>query len=329
MLWPVSLVFRLLISVRKLLQKPAARPASHRVPVVVVGNISVGGTGKTPLLMSLAVQLQTLGYRPGIVSRGYGGQATTYPLAVNADTEVGECGDEALLMAQKTSCPVVIDPNREAAVQFLLANNEVDVVLSDDGLQHYKLHRDIEIIVVDGQRMFGNGLCLPAGPLREPVSRLAQADYLVINGEAAEQRSELAAAFSMTLKPRYLINLASADRRPFGGAPFNMGSTLQAVSAIGNPERFYQLLDKLPYPVKKISFPDHHLFIESDFDSSRIDEHQPVVMTEKDAVKCRPFARANFWYLEVGVELPEEFLTSFSERLSQLGATKKSQGVPG
>ena len=315
---PLAWLFQMLSRFRQKMQRPASRPQSHAVPVIVIGNISVGGTGKTPLLIALANRFTEQGIRPGIIRRGYGGSAPDYPLTVTAATAVERCGDEALLMVQGTGCPLVVDPDRESALRCLLENASVDVILSDDGLQHYRLHRDIEIAVVDGQRLFGNRLCLPAGPLREPVSRLQSVDHIIINGEGNSELAELKSATTMQLTPRFLINLGNGEKRPFAGAPFSMGNKIQAVSAIGNPERFYQLLDKLPYQLEKFSFPDHHLYSESDFEDRGIDMQQPVVMTEKDAVKCRQFAMPNFWYLSVDVKLQQEFLDPLLERLKQL-----------
>jgi tetraacyldisaccharide 4'-kinase len=317
---PLAWIFQSLGYCRRKIQQRAARPQSHSVPVIVVGNITVGGTGKTPVLMALAEYFKQQGIKPGIISRGYGGSSGNYPLPVTTTTAVEDCGDEALLMAQKTNCPVVVDPNRESALRYLLDNEDVEVILSDDGLQHYRLHRDIEIAVVDGLRLFGNRQCLPAGPLREPVARLRTVDYVVINGDAAAELDELNATSTMHLLPRFLINLSNGEKKPFAGAPFNMGSKIQAVSAIGNPQRFYQSLDKLPYQLEKISFPDHHLFRASDFEDRGIDMQQPVVMTEKDAVKCKQFATPNFWYLAVDVQLPQDFLDSLWTRLSSLRA---------
>lgn len=317
---PLAWIFQILGYCRRKIQQRASQPQSHTIPVIIVGNITVGGTGKTPVIMALADHFKDQGIKPGIISRGYGGSSGIYPLAVTTATAVESCGDEALLMAQKTNCPVVVDPDRVSALRYLIDNEDVEVILCDDGLQHYRLHRDMEIAVVDGQRLFGNRQCLPAGPLREPVSRLRTVDYVVINGDAAAELDELATATTMQLVPRFLINLGSGEKRPFAGAPFNMGSKIQAVSAIGNSERFYQLLDKLPYQLEKISFPDHHLFCASDFEDSGIDMQQPVVMTEKDAVKCRQFATPNFWYLSVDVKLPQDFLDSLWTRLSTLRA---------
>lgn len=308
LLWPLSLLFQALTKLRRAMQQAKGRPVGLRAPVVVIGNISLGGTGKTPLLITLAAELQKQGFKPGIISRGYGGSAPSYPLAVDPDSDVGQSGDEAFLMAERTGCPVYVDPNRSAALAALIDNEDVDVVLSDDGLQHYKLYRDLEIVVVDGQRLFSNGFCLPAGPLRESVSRLNEVQHIVVNGEPAREISQLSSASTMRLEPRFLVNLLSGEKRPFAGAPFNMGNTLQAVSALGNPQRFYDLLERLPYQVETFSFPDHHNFTAEDFEQRGIDEHQPVVMTEKDAVKCRQFAKNNFWYLSVEVNLESQFV---------------------
>lgn len=315
LLSPLSLVFQFIASVRRRVQQRTEPPANHKVPVVIIGNLSVGGTGKTPLLITLVNHFQSAGYKPGVILRGYGAAAHTKPLRVTADTDVDLCGDEALLISQQTGCPVVVDPDREAARQHLLSGDDVDVVFSDDGLQHYKLYRDIEVVVVDGKRLFGNGLCLPAGPLREPVSRLKDVQHIVVNGEPAETLPVLERAQVMRVEPRYLVNLCSGERRPIAGAPFSMGNTVQAVAAIGNPERFFAALETLPYQVRRLPFPDHHMFSESDFGSDKLDPHEPIVMTEKDAVKCLAFARPNFWSLYIDVVLPEAFLAALTTEI--------------
>lgn len=321
LLWPVSVLFQALTRIRRLVQQPKERPANLTAPVIIVGNISLGGTGKTPLLITLAEELQKQGFKPGIISRGYGGEATSYPLSVDADSDVRQSGDEAFLIAEKTNCPVYVDPDRSAALNALLSNEDVDVVLSDDGLQHYKLYRDLEIVVVDGQRLFSNGFCMPAGPLRESMSRLNEVQYIVVNGEPAREIPQLNNARLMQLQPRALINLVSGEKRPFAGAPFNMGNKLQAVSALGNPQRFYTLLERLPYQLETFSFPDHHSFTAADFEQQGIDEHQPVVMTEKDAVKCRQFAKNNFWYLSVEVKLESQFVERLIEDIRQASSS--------
>lgn len=320
LLWPLSLLFQLLTKLRRAVQKPSGRPSYQTVPLIVVGNISVGGTGKTPLLITLVKHLAKSGFKPGVVSRGYGGKASAYPLHVDGDTNVSESGDEAYLIAEKTGCPVYVDPDRCSAVKALLENEDVDVVLSDDGLQHYRLYRDIEIVVVDGERLFSNGFCLPAGPLRESMSRLKDVAHIVINGKPSSTLPLLNDASAMQLEPRFLVNLVTGEKRPFSGAPFNMGNKLQAVSALGNPQRFYDLLQRLPYQLETFSFPDHHEFTALDFEQQGIDEHQPVVMTEKDAVKCQQFAKNNFWYLSVEVDLETQFVDRVIEDLHKASA---------
>jgi tetraacyldisaccharide 4'-kinase len=318
LLWPVSVLFQALTAIRRAAQQSKQRPAYLTAPLIVIGNISLGGTGKTPLLITLSQELQKQGFKPGIISRGYGGDAPSYPLAVNSDSDVSQSGDEAFLIAEKTGCPVYVDPDRSAALQALLLHEDVDVVLSDDGLQHYNLYRDLEIVVVDGQRLFSNGFCLPAGPLRESMNRLKEVQHIVINGEPAREIPQLACASKMQLEPRSLVNMVSGEKRPFAGAPFNMGNKLQAVSALGNPQRFYALLERLPYQVEIFSFPDHHSFTADDFEQEGIDMHQPVVMTEKDAVKCRQFAKNNFWYLSVEVNLESQFFERLTEDIRRV-----------
>lgn len=320
LLWPLSLIFQMLVSIRRKIQQRAVRPATHKVPVVIIGNISVGGTGKTPLLIELVRYCKLKGMSPGIVSRGYGAATLEFPMQVHADTDVIQCGDEALLIHRSTDCPVVIDPDREHALRYLLEHNTVDVVFSDDGLQHYKLYRDIEIAVIDGQRLFGNGFCLPAGPLRERAGRLQTVDFIVVNGAPAKSLAALEHASVMRVEPRFLVNLKSGERRPLAGAPFSMGNVVQAVAAIGNPERFFVALEALPYRIERFAFADHHSFSESDFDSGKLDPQQPIVMTEKDAIKCQAFARPNFWALTVAVALEDTFLEALARRIADAQA---------
>ena len=316
-LWPLSLIFRLIIAIRILLVSTKVRPLYHAGPIIVVGNISIGGTGKTPLIIHLANYLRNQGFSPGIVSRGYGGQASSYPHYVKLDDDPNYAGDEPLLIARRTGCPVVLDPDRIEAVKYLFSQCDVTVILSDDGLQHYKMYRDIEICMVDGSKMFGNSLCLPAGPLREPVERLKDVDFVVVTGAADKIEKLQVPIIQMSMKAKSFVNLISGEIRPFGGAPFNIGNNIQAVCGIGNPERFYSMLEPLPYPITKFSFPDHHRFTSRDFTPDLIAEHQPIVMTEKDAIKCKDFATKNFWYVDVEVAVPEYFLTNLEEKIKE------------
>lgn len=323
LLWPFSLLFRGLAALRRKRQSAGAQRLGKQ-PVIVIGNITVGGAGKTSLLIALALELKERKFSPGIVSRGYGASGGGFPLAVTADSDPDECGDEPVLIAASTGCPVVVDPDRPAAVAHLLAEHKVNVVLSDDGLQHYRLHRDIEIAVVDGSRLFGNGLPLPAGPLREPRRRLHEVDFVIVNGEPAEELELPVPPYQATMEPHSLINLASGEERSFAGAPFHVGHTLQLISGIGNPERFYSLMEILPYPVARIEFPDHHKFSAEDFEGERVDLHQPIVMTEKDAVKCRRFATANFWALRADMKLPPAFVKDLLKRIRQVKTKAKA-----
>lgn len=263
---------------------------SHRVgvPVIVVGNITVGGTGKSPLVVWLTGFLRGHGYQPGIVSRGYGGGSATWPQVVHGDSDSELVGDEPVLLARRTHAPVVVDPDRVRAARALLRENSCDVIIADDGLQHLALHRDIEIAVIDGERRFGNEFFLPAGPLREPVSRLERVDIKVTNGRArdTEWPMELVATgFSRVDQPAVVRELAAFA-----------GKTINAVTGIGNPDRFLEQLRGLVAQVVPYVFPDHHRFKRADLD---IPGAEPIVMTEKDAVKCKPFCNTRHWYLAV------------------------------
>lgn len=307
LLLPLSWLYQGISAVRRRLLQRSANSLDLPVPVIVIGNISVGGTGKTPLLISLCQTLQANGFKPGVVSRGYGGQPGSMPLLVDSTTDPSRCGDEPALIAEQCAVPVVVDPDRLRAYRFLVNNHDVDVVLSDDGLQHYRLPRQLEIVVVDGARLFANRLCLPAGPLREPVGRLREVDIVVVNGEPAEALPELNEALTMSLRPRFLVNLKTGEKRAIAGAPFKMGDEVQAVAGIGNPERFFAIVRGLPHPVSCHEFPDHHAYSADDFARRGIDLRQPIVMTEKDGIKCRSFATENFWVLKIEVALNAEF----------------------
>lgn len=278
------------------------------VPVVVVGNITVGGTGKTPLVVWLSERLAEAGFRPGIVSRGYGGAAGAGPQRVGEDSRPERVGDEPVLLATRTRRPVVVGRDRPAAVRHLLAQDGCDIVLSDDGLQHYRLQRDLEIAVVDGERRFGNGRCLPAGPLREPPVRLQEADFVVANGAAKEGE------VPMHLVGDELHGVAvSHRRRPLDALA---GTAVHAVAGIGHPRRFFDELRARGLEVREHPFPDHHRFRAADL---LFDDDLPVVMTEKDAVKCRPFARPGHWCLPVRAVLPEDFGERLLARLKRKG----------
>ncbi|MBI2383524.1 MAG: tetraacyldisaccharide 4'-kinase [Gammaproteobacteria bacterium] len=261
------------------------------VPVIVVGNITVGGAGKTPFVIWLVERLREWGWRPGVVSRGYGGRGGQWPRRVAADSDPAQVGDEPVLMAQRLRCPLAVGPDRVAAARRLLDGGAVDVIVADDGLQHYRLHRDLEIAVVDGARGVGNGALLPAGPLREPPGRLAEVALVVVNGGG--WRLAGTAPADMHLLADVAERLDGSARREL--AAFE-GQVVHAVAGIGNPQRFFAKLESLGIRVIPHGYPDHHAYAAADLDFG---DDKPVLMTEKDAVKCRRFARPQHWYVPV------------------------------
>jgi len=288
LLLPLSLLFCLVVLLRRLFYRVGLlRSYSLPVPVIVVGNITVGGTGKTPLVVWLADVLRDAGYRPGVVTRGYRGRSPSWPLHVTSQTPPQDAGDEAVLLARRAHCPVVAGPDRVAGARQLVALG-CNVIVSDDGLQHYRLRRDIEIAVIDGARRTGNNLCLPAGPLREPRSRLQAVDARVTNG--MPHRGE----FGVTLEAESLYSLTQPELCMEPGS-WKAGP-VHAVAGIGHPERFFATLRGLGIALSAHPYPDHHDFQPLDLDFG---DDRPVIMTEKDAVKCRSFARPDYWALSV------------------------------
>lgn len=281
---------------------------SHRLslPVIVVGNISVGGTGKTPLVIWLAKQLMATGWRPLIVSRGYGAKQLSATLSVNASSRAEQVGDEPVLIASRTKCPVWVGKNRvEVGRTALAAHPECNIVICDDGLQHYALQRDIEIAVIDAERGFGNGLLLPAGPLRESVARLDTVDAVVSNGGDGE-----VGRFAMSLEGKQFENLLNADINAFSNDFF--GKAIHAVAGIGSPARFFNQLRSLGLQFEPHAFPDHHPFQPSDLQSLQA---EVILMTEKDAVKCKSFAQENWWYLPVDAKVEPDLLLAIKNKL--------------
>ncbi|MDM8347846.1 tetraacyldisaccharide 4'-kinase [Pseudomonas sp. sp1636] len=279
------------------------------VPVVVVGNITVGGTGKTPLILWLIEHCRQRGLRVGVVSRGYGAKPTHLPWRVQAEQSPGIAGDEPLLIVQRSGVPLMIDPDRGRAVAALLAAEPLDLILSDDGLQHYRLARDLELVLIDAARGLGNGRCLPAGPLREPAERLLSVDALLYNG--ADNDSPEGYAFG--LRPRALVNLRSGEQHPL--THFSPQQQLHAVAGIGNPRRFFNTLETLHWRPIAHAFVDHAQY---SVELLNFSPALPVVMTEKDAVKCRAFAADDWWYLVVDAEPSAAFIAWFDGQLTAL-----------
>lgn len=323
LLWPASLVFRLLVRLRaEAYRRRFLRSVTLPVPVIVVGNITVGGTGKTPFIIWLARQLRQRGLSVGIVSRGYRGRSPTWPRRVTPETDPDEVGDEPVLLAARTGCPVAAGPDRLRAAELLLSETPVAVLLSDDGLQHYRMARSFEIAIVDGARGVGNGLCLPAGPLREPDSRLRSVDAVVVNDGIDTVASEIGPGaarsagtqavalggttpFRMMLAATHVYRLVDGERAALSDFA---GQSVHAVAGIGHPERFFRLLEHAGLEVVRHPLPDHASIRPEDL---RYTQSMPVLVTEKDAVKCRSIAHRDVWSVAVDVTMaPDE-----SERL--------------
>lgn len=304
LLWPLSWVYRTVVRLRQESYRVGLKSVtSLPVPVIIVGNITVGGTGKTPCVIWLARELTARGHQVGVVSRGYGGNGDIWPQRVEPGSDPEMVGDEPVLIARATGCRVVVGPNRVAAAQGLLDHSEVDVLLCDDGLQHHALGRDMEIAVVDGHRGLGNGFCLPAGPLREPATRLQTVDAVLVNGGTWNYTG----ALRVSLVPQRVYQLAGPAERSLQDF---RGEHVHAVAGIGNPKRFFYLLAQAGVIVTPHSHPDHAPLRPADLEFG---DEFPVLITEKDAVKCGSFAAENVWCVAVVMK----FDTDHGERLMQ------------
>lgn len=323
LLLPLSGLFCFISLIRTLLYKGGLLKSYRApVPVVIIGNISVGGTGKTPLIIELVKQLQVQGRKPGVISRGYGGQSKIWPQIINETSTADLVGDEPCLIFQRTSCPVVVGPNRQKDIEKLLQNSDCDIILSDDGMQHYALQRDVEIAVVDAQRLFGNGFCLPSGPLRESVSRLQSVDIVLFNGggKADDKGGDKGGennqpAFSMTVRHcQSLGKNESVDLQVF------KDKTVHAVAGIGNPQRFFDMLAFHGLKVIPHAFADHQNYTQADL---TFEDEYAVLMTEKDAVKCTAFDLQNLWSVPVEISLN----LSAQQLINQQFDSLKSKGM--
>ena len=299
-LLPLELAFRSAVALRRLAYRNGLKASTRLpVPVIVVGNLSVGGVGKTPLVVWIVQTLLEQGYRPGVISRGFGGTGSTEPLAVTGTSDPDRVGDESVLIALRCGVPVYVHRDRVRAGKALLAAHDCDVIVSDDGLQHYGLARDLEIAVVDGERGFGNRHLLPAGPLREPVRRLDEVDLVVQRSRGGDDE------IVMSIRGKVAVNLLNPQVvKPL--AEFRR-EKLVAVAGIGYPQRFFDLLTEEQLDFEQRPFPDHHRFCPNDLRHDR----GAVIMTEKDAVKCRVFASLEHWYVPVSAELSGSFRETF------------------
>jgi tetraacyldisaccharide 4'-kinase len=315
LLWPFGQAYRLAVAVRRALYRLGMiERVEIGVPVVVIGNVTVGGTGKTPCVIWLARALRERGYRPGVICRGYGGRAVSWPQQVAADSDAAVVGDESVVLARRSGCPVAAGPDRAAAAASLLERHGVDVLVSDDGLQHYRLSRDAEIAVVDGRRGLGNGWCLPAGPLREPARRLRRVDAIVVNGPGWERGG----AFHARMAPTVVRQTTTGATRKL--ADFE-GQRVHAVAGIGNPQRFFELLEEHGISVEAHPLPDHAQIAAADLEFST---PGVVMITEKDEVKCRTIAHDGVWCVVAEMEFDD----ADAARLLQIVLRSIDRGAP-
>lgn len=294
---PFAWLYSLIIMIRRLCYQSGLIAVNQvDAPVIIIGNISVGGTGKTPLVIWLAEYFKKKGFKPGVISRGYGGKSTNKPQQVRIDSDPSIVGDEAVLIAKNTACPVAVAVQRRRAAEELIAHYGCDLILCDDGLQHYALARDLEIAVLDGQRRFGNGRCLPAGPLREPVSRLNSVDLIV--------SKHIASRHEFKMEYMYSDLVSVSDSTQTMSISDLSGQSVHAIAGIGNPDRFFAYLRNQKIKLILHEFPDHHPFTAEDIN---FNDGLPVVLTEKDAVKCNTFSGKQHWFLPIKASLPESF----------------------
>lgn len=318
LLMPLEKLYLQLLAQRKKAYHNGQKTAYHpSVPVIIVGNITVGGSGKSPLVAALAKHFASLGYKPGIVSRGYGGKARCYPQSVTIHSDPQQVGDEPLMLAQQTGLPIVVDPKRSNAVKQLIEEEGCDLIIADDGLQHLALGRDIEIVVIDAQRGLGNGRCLPIGPLREPPSRLSSVDWVIVQGTLASQ----APLFNVPLKnPLQNYELEFSGWRRGDGhwqkdCPFKAGEAINALAAIGNPQRFFKQLEELNLKVTGYPLADHAELNQQHLTAF---DQKPLVITAKDAVKLQEWMNEKHWIAEVTANLQPDFLCQLQEEVADI-----------
>jgi tetraacyldisaccharide 4'-kinase len=311
LLVPLLLPLMVIFAVMSLLRRCAyhlgfLKPVKMSVPVVVVGNIGIGGNGKTPVTLYLVEQLTSKGIKVGVVSRGYGSKAPHYPYHVNDKSTAKQAGDEPLLIYKRSGVNVVIGADRVQACQKLIEQG-CELIIADDGLQHYRLARDFEFIVVDGKRLFGNGFLLPAGPLRETKGRIQRADCVIVNGETfwQKQRHNVSLPIvTMQLTARQVVNVKSGlciELSHFLAQNLAGEQQVNALAGIGDPQRFFHTLAEYGFTLAKAqAFIDHQAFSADDL--QQFPHDMPLLMTEKDAVKCADFAQENYWYLPVDAQ---------------------------
>ncbi len=307
---PVSWIYRFLFKFFR--KRDLASAWKPDFKTIVIGNLTVGGTGKTPLVIWLANELKKEGFSPGIVSRGYKSSVNNNPILIDQSSSPNDVGDEPLIIFNNTNCPVVIGSDRVKAAKYLIKNKHCNILISDDGLQHFKLGRDIEIAMVDGLRKFGNNLLLPAGPLREPIKKLEQVDFVISTNNFYSKNAEIKENnYLMSYKPVSWVNLKT--KQSVDVHDWSKDKIIYGIAGIGNPSSFFSLLRSLNFQVIEKVFPDHHEFIETDFYEM---DDLPIVMTEKDAIKCKFLKNDNCWYLKIEPEIKENFKIDLFKKIN-------------
>ena len=306
---PLSWIYRFLFKIFR--NRAIASSWKPDIKTIVIGNITVGGTGKTPLTIWLTNELKKQGYRPGIISRGYKGSAKNYPMQIDYSSSASDVGDEPMIIFKNTLSPVVVGPDRVESAKYLISKNNCDILLSDDGLQHFRLGRDVEIAMIDGIRKFGNNHLLPAGPLREPTKKLEQVDFVInTNNFYSSEAEKLENNFLMTYKPVKWVSLQSLKSIDIND--WSKDRIVYGIAGIGNPSSFFSLLRSLGFQVIEKIFPDHHEFVDTDFNEMN---DLPIIMTEKDAIKCNFLRNPNCWYLKIEPNIPEKFISDLFKKI--------------
>ncbi len=317
--WMLSFPFLLLVKLKYFLYRSGLlKSNAFSKPVIVVGNLSVGGTGKTPFIATLVSLLSAQNIKCGIVSRGYQSSVRKCPHQVTDSDTSSSVGDESFMQYSKLNIPIVIDADRSNAVKYLIEHNDIDIVISDDGLQHYKMQRDLEVVLMDSSRAFGNKLVMPFGPLREPISRCQSIDLVIKNGNCpVGSEIENLVSEQVDIVPNQFVNLNTNQKIELDKLSKH---SVFAIAGIGNPNRFYSTLKKIVNISETKTFKDHHQFCKVDFESFNYSEGElaPVIMTEKDAVKCKCFAKKNWYYLEVDMPFNKNLNDNLLSRIQKI-----------
>ena len=317
--FPIAAIFYVLTVTRKTLLQNLYQGRSYKFPVVVVGNLNVGGSGKTPTVIALANALKTKGLRPGVVSRGYGSSAHKYPVIVDKHTIYKECGDEPLLIQRRCACPVVVDPDRPSAIKTLINDFNCNVIISDDGMQHYKMHRDIEIAVFNEHINLGSFLMLPSGPLREPITRLRDVDYIISYGKLREEIKSMLdpekdnSIFNVEHRLLRLRNIDSGET--IHPEDWKMSKNVHLVAGIAHPKKICATIEEFGFVATVKSIGDHKKITDSD---ATFNDSLPILITEKDAIKLDNLDKLDtnkIWILETHVDLNSEFINSLLGKL--------------